>query len=135
MNLLLNQKYTSPPSLDNSKNSGGIPAGQPAANDKQPQITGKTFQEMKIMRPFQKLPEIQKIFKKILPKIPQNLPKSTQEMTHKKLKKLLTQEAKNITYAQTLTQTTQTHTDIKRQIKRLGDLNYILWSPSPFFFS
>ena len=41
-------------------------------------------------------------------------------MTHK-LKKPLTQEAKNITYAQTLTQTTQTHTDIKKQIKRLRD--------------
>ena len=72
---------------------------------------------MKIMSPFQKLPEIQKIFKKFLPEIPQKLPKSTQKMTHKKLKKLLTQEAKNITYAQTPTQTTQTHTDIKNKLE------------------
>ena len=69
------------------------------------------------MSPFQKLPEIQKIFKKSLPKIPQKLPKTTQKMTHKKLKKLLTQEAKTITYAQTLTQTTQTHIDIKDKIE------------------
>ena len=73
---------------------------------------------MKFMSPFQKLPKIQKIFKKSLQKIPQKLPKSTQKMRHTKLKKLLTQEAKNITCAQTLTQTTQTHTDIKRQIKK-----------------
>ena len=87
------------------------------------------------MSPFQKLLEIKKVFKKILPKIPKKLPKSTQKMTHKKLKKLLTQEAKYITYAQTLTQITQAHTDIKRQIKRLRDFTYILWSPSSFFFS
>ena len=72
---------------------------------------------MKFISPFRKLPEIQKIFKKSLPKSPQKLPKSTQKMTHKKLKKLLTQEAKNITYAQTLTQTTQTHTDIKNKLE------------------
>ena len=114
-------KIYHPPALDNSKNSGGIPAGQPAANDTEPQITEKLPQKMKMMSPFQKLPEIQKIFKKSLPKIPQKLPKSTQKMTHTKLKKPLTQEAKNITYAQTLTQTTQTHTDIKKQIKRLRD--------------
>ena len=34
-----------PPSLDNLKNSGGIPAGQPAVNDKEPQITEKTTPE------------------------------------------------------------------------------------------
>ena len=75
---------------------------------------------MKIMSPFQKLPEIQKIFKKALPKIPPKPLKSTQKMTHKKLRKLLTQEAKNITYAQTLTQTTQTHTDIKNKLETQG---------------
>ena len=72
---------------------------------------------MKFMSPFQKLPEIQKISKKSLPKIPRKLSKSAQKMTHKKLRKLLTQEAKNITYAQTLTQTTQTHTDIKNKLE------------------
>ena len=72
---------------------------------------------MKIMSPFHKLPEIQMIFKKTLPQIPQKPLKLTREMTHKKLRKLLTQEAKNITYAQTLTQTTQSHTDIKNKLE------------------
>ena len=78
---------------------------------------------MKFMSPFQKLPEIQKTFKKSLPKIPQKLPKSTQKMTHKKLKKLLTQGAKNITYAQTPTQTTQTHIDTEKTIQETQRLS------------
>ena len=61
---------------------------------------------MKIMSPFQKRPEIQIIFKQTLPQIPQKPLKLSREMTDKKLRKLLTQEARNITYAQTLTQTT-----------------------------
>ena len=72
---------------------------------------------MKIMSPFQKLPEILMIFKKTLPQIPQKPLKSTREMTHKKLWKLLTQKARNITYAQTLAQTIQTHTDIKNKLE------------------
>ena len=38
-------KIYHPPALDNSKISGGFPAGQPAANDKEPQITEKTYSE------------------------------------------------------------------------------------------
>ena len=38
-------KIYHPPSLDNSKNIGGIPAGQPAVIDKEPQITEKTYSE------------------------------------------------------------------------------------------
>ena len=123
------------PSLDNSRNNGGIPARQPAVNDKEPQITENTSSANENHEP---IPETSRNPEDIQENPTQNsqkLPKSTQEMTHKKLKKKLTQEAKNITYAQTLTQTTQTHTDIKRQIKRLRHLNYMLWSPSSFFFS
>ena len=73
------------------------------------------------MNPFQKIQEIQKLPKKPQPKIHQKLPKITQKVMHKK-QKLLIQEVKNTTYTQTLTPTTQTHTDIKRQIKRLQKL-------------
>ena len=74
------------------------------------------------MNPFQKYQEIQKVPKKPQPKIHQKLPKITQKVMHK-IQKLLIQEVKNTTYAQTLTPTTQTHTDIKRQIKSLQNFN------------
>ena len=44
-------KIYHPPALDKSKNSGGIPAGQPAANDKESQITEKTSSENEIHEP------------------------------------------------------------------------------------
>ena len=68
---------------------------------------------MKVMSPYQKLYEIQKIPKISLPKIPRKIPK----WMHKKQKILLIQGVENTTYAQTLTLTTQTHTDIKRKNK------------------
>ena len=51
---------------------------------------------------------------------------------HKKHKKRLTQEVKSTIYAQTQTLTTQTHTDIKKRIKRLKDFNLMTAS---FIFS
>ena len=110
-------KIYHPPALDNSKNSGGIPAGQPAANDKELQITEKTSSENENHEPIPETSRKSEDIQETLPKIPQNLPKSTQKMTHKKLRKLSTQEAKNITYAQTPTQTTQTHIDTEKTIQ------------------
>ena len=68
---------------------------------------------MKIKSPYQKVQEIQKLPKKPQPKIYQKLPKITQKLMHKKHKKQLTREVKSTTCAQTLTLTTQTHTDTK----------------------
>ena len=78
---------------------------------------------MKIMSPFLNIQDIQKSHKIPQPKIPQKPPKIAQKMMHKKQKKQLTQEVKSTTYAQTQTLTTQTHTDIKKRIKRLKDFN------------
>ena len=75
------------------------------------------------MSPYQKLQDIQKPHKIPQPKIPQKLPKITQELMHKKHKKQLIREVKSTIYAQTQTLNTQTHTDIKKRIKRLKDFN------------
>ena len=66
------------------------------------------------MSTYQKLQEIQKFHMIPQPKIPQKRLRITQEMMHKKKKKQLTQETKSKIYAQTLTLTTQTQTDIKK---------------------
>ena len=69
-------KVYQPPSLDNLKNSGGIPAGQPAVNDKEPQITGKTTPENENHEPIPETsrnPEdIQEIPTQNSPKTPEN---------------------------------------------------------------
>ena len=80
---------------------------------KSPKQSGKTQQKMKIMSPYQKLQEIQKIPKKSLPKIPQKLPKRTPKLMHKKQRKLSTLEVKTTTY----TQTTETHIDTEKTIQ------------------
>ena len=72
---------------------------------------------MKVMSPYQKLEENQKYSKIFFSKIPHKLTKTTQNLMQKKQKKFLIQEVKNTIYAQTLTLTTQTHTDIKRKDK------------------
>ena len=74
-----------PPAHNNFENSGWIPAEKPAVNNEEPQITGKNpLQKMKVISPYQKLQEFQKIHKISLPKIPQKLPKTTQILMHKK---------------------------------------------------
>ena len=73
MNLLLNQKYTTLPPSIIQKNSGGIPAGQPAANDTEPQITEKTSSENENHEP---IPETSRNPEDIRENPTQNSPKT-----------------------------------------------------------
>ena len=91
--------------------------------NEEPRIITKEPTENENHEPILKTHEIQISHKIRQHKIPQKLPKITRKLMHKKHKKQSTQEVKSTIYAQTQTLTTQTHTDIKKRIKRLEDSN------------
>ena len=71
-------KIYRPPSLDNSKNSGGIPARQPAVNVKEPQITEKSSSENENHEP---IPETSRNPEDTRENPTQNSPKSPETNT------------------------------------------------------
>ena len=95
----------------------GIPAEQPAVNYKEPQTSAENFSEnenFELIPENSRNPEIsQDNPTQNLPKTPENI----QKVMPKKQKKLVIQEVKTTTYAQTLTQTTQTHVDLEKTIQ------------------